>query len=412
VFPGVPETEARRRFDRWGGVPRYVLQLAGDARSDGDLDLALESADPVVWMRSIARASLKGDMPHRVFHLLPAAPDYRLFTVACASPYVAVQLVDAAVQHLLAFLETSRHSGLWAAARGMLFEQWAHGRLCAGVTVRARRLGGGDAAPDERWHLPPLAAAVPAPASLPDALGALQPGQYAQPRRHDEPALDAAACCAVRPGGGTEVLLLQMTVTGDHPLRYDAVERALAAARPRDARVVFVVPPDLYDAFAPQRYVNRDGTLHKTPVAAAQWVLELPLAGEVRSPAEAAALTAAAGCPRTTARGVADGGGAGAGAAEAVIGSPPQRAACTCGVMRAGDHALSASWPVVRARQRAPAFTALAAALHRGRRGSGNSRAGGTQSAAAAIPAGAHCAARAGHRWRTASVPVAPAAFR
>jgi hypothetical protein len=212
-----------------------------------------------------------------LFHLIPNDKLNR-YTVACASDYVASELVAAAVYHrqwkLSRFLIQSAQQPDVAAIRGSLFEQWAHRMLPTGLSVNARCLSDGVR---ETWKLPRLQA-VPVEgfvASVP-----ISPSQYLLPRRANEAALDAAMCCPL--DAGPEVVLLQMTVSLHHPVPRHAIEMAKEWAEARGygcRRLAFVVPPDVYAAFATQPYLLKapKGKVGGAVPGMEQYALEMSL---------------------------------------------------------------------------------------------------------------------------------------
>ena len=278
IFSDVPDAVVQRRFVRWGGVVRYVLQFARVESTDEKLDNALHDLGPraAELMRSLRSKGGVNELPHLLFHLIPSA-NYLSCTVACASDYVADKLVEAAAQfgrwNLSSFLTWSAKDGFVAAARGMLFESWAHSQLCTGLTVNVRQLATGALS---TWTLPRLTASQRPLLTGPPP----SPGEYVRPVRCNEPAVDAMVRCDLGQGGGDEVLLLQMTVSGNHSVKRQAIMDAQKWATQSGAacgQLVFVVPPDVFATIGVQSYMNADGRVSKSTLAGVvQWALELP----------------------------------------------------------------------------------------------------------------------------------------
>ena len=155
----------------------------------------------------------------------------------------------------------------------MLFEAWAHRRICTGLTVNVRHLATGAVS---TWTLPRLRASR-RPLLTGSTVSACE---YVQPPRSNESAVDAVLCCDLRQGQGDAVLLLQMTISPVHSVQQQAILDLLDWVKQSGIpckRLVFVVPPDVYGTFTNQAYTNKDGRVLATSPAVEQWALEMPL---------------------------------------------------------------------------------------------------------------------------------------
>ena len=170
-FPHVSEADAKERYTRWGGIPRYVLAHTGVERRSlegaindvqvGDLSVAFDEPGE-------RDNDSKGS--HRVFHIKvhgevddtlrtddPAF--YKFLTRDFASSYVANEVAQRATAlqraEMVRLFNKSEGYREMAVARGHLFEALALERLSFGGRFPVRKLGAPASQGGEFLELPP-----------------------------------------------------------------------------------------------------------------------------------------------------------------------------------------------------------------------------------------------------------------
>jgi hypothetical protein len=214
MFPNVTVEKVAEQFNMYGGVPRFVLEKAGE----GDLTLttALDATvDFGALLRAIGNgAGSESEVHSTLVHLVPVPGDYRRTVLHWASEWVVEGVLKRYHQAVLANLREmvlfSESLSPAATLRGWLFEAYAHEQLAnAKVPV---------------LHLLPLTAdqavafphfTVPKPRVFPNgtSLSTLAAGVYHRPAKRNLESVDGFAKV------GTTLYLFQMTVAQSHPVK-------------------------------------------------------------------------------------------------------------------------------------------------------------------------------------------------
>jgi hypothetical protein len=264
-FPSVSLDVFRRRFVKFGGNPRSVLEMAVDCDYEEKLGATIESLDIAQAMREIGntRASVTADSS-LVFYFQP-----RSLPKFTSKPQPFLQsgqwmwcsrwclqkatdvLLELEMQQVKSFLRTARGGGcgaLW----GSIFESMVHRMVSTvGCTGNIRCLEKSSKRKRDvsyEFQLGPLRRQVF------EKLDDISMDAYNIPLAHNFAAVDAFI-----PSKG---LLLQMTVSQKHATKLAMIEK-LKQSRKFDkylrdsgeaAKLVFVVDTAIYDEFTLQPY--------------------------------------------------------------------------------------------------------------------------------------------------------------
>jgi hypothetical protein len=274
LYASVTFTEAvlEDLYLHWGGIPRYVLQKAGDPNVLDDLHQAIRECDLDMCKRFHGESAGAAEVPHSLMHVC-AEPAYFSMQIKFASQWVA----DEVAQRLLlqekaavrVFLRSLVGEKDLASVRGQLFESFCHAILSQGGTFEARSLQAPGSA-TIKMEIPHCERCVFDHVEAVDLTG---PAMYYRPRSKSFPSVDSL----VSPN-----LLFQIAVSNDHAVKMDGLDNILRTVRPSaPARLIFVVPPDIFNEFTKQAYVTTKGnfakTIPRTVQAVEQWVLKISL---------------------------------------------------------------------------------------------------------------------------------------
>ena len=137
LYPDMKANDVEERYDRWGGLPRYVLEKINDSEQKR-LSSAIARSSVQLVREAVVGCSL-----------LPSVSDLLLHTVVddnfedtrteWASPWVCERFLEKALatekESLISFVRVARGPEL-GVLRGLLWEGLCHGRLAQGGTFR------------------------------------------------------------------------------------------------------------------------------------------------------------------------------------------------------------------------------------------------------------------------------------
>jgi hypothetical protein len=83
-----PLADVAAAFDRWGGVPRMVLEKLRDEAAQAELDAAVATADVGILVRSAGQVDAAPEASHRLLHMLTQRP-YVHKSIAFGSVHIA-----------------------------------------------------------------------------------------------------------------------------------------------------------------------------------------------------------------------------------------------------------------------------------------------------------------------------------
>ena len=334
-------------FDRWGGVPRQVLQFPATRIRSIQPPPALPAAASLVevedvrqltsavysssvdrimeWTRKMdkAGAGLSEDVSYKVLHIYPASlldgsPDYKTIHVRFASTWMADACVKlyltAQRAELYAFLLAARNEPALAATAGHMLEGIFHNliRQSPPVTFQRQQLDPpltGAAPADEQVSFPIGGALDPASNERQEVVFATNVQLTAAPthallraEKSNYPTIESLIQLPVASAGPPALTssLFQVTASLTHPLKVNHLPPVLTNSQPGPAHpyhLYLCVPQHNYAAFTRQNYQVDGATV--TPASAAwpsagghplqlvQYKLSVPIAS-LLLPAQAA----------------------------------------------------------------------------------------------------------------------------
>lgn len=255
-FANITQSTMEELFNKWGGVPRFVLQLWDDNPTQESLLPAVNSADVRHLLTVIGKdMAADTDTSHMVAHVVTSEP-YDHFEVKFANQYITNQIYtrwQTENEADLLFFISSKLRPETAGLRGQLFEIHAHNLLQRGGEFNIRELSGNSLS---ILDLPKNMEVVRMPFAR---VTREQVGKYVIPKARNAPAVDAW----IPPS-----IMFQMTVSSTHPVSAAGIEALLdiaAKATPLsiDFDLYFVVRDDVFLDFKQQSYVNKDEQARK-----------------------------------------------------------------------------------------------------------------------------------------------------
>ena len=252
--PDRPLAEVSDAFERWGGIPRFVLEKLRDGAAQLELQKAIASTGNVdILVRSVGEIDTAQESSHRVLHMITSKP-YIDVDLQFGSEYIQARMTEL----LLTRHRTEMYNfvlretdPLYATIRGKCFEVLAHEQLVSGGEFPTRILTSSTGGRSTRLFQRTTPQRFPS--NRPEDLVALRnepAGGYWRPLAGNFPVIDAL----ILPN-----ILFQMTVSEKHGVDESKLEQILAALSVASAELVFVVPPDKFDAF--QAYKFSDNAL-------------------------------------------------------------------------------------------------------------------------------------------------------
>ncbi|CAG8543050.1 4893_t:CDS:2 [Ambispora gerdemannii] len=266
----------RELYSLWGGIPRYVVEKAEMESSQRLLEVALATADFDKIIQSIGNIDSKKDVSHRLIHIT-CDEKYLQTGVIFASKWIADNLLDRFEQlcfeKVKSFLFGNGGQSACSGLRGQLFEAYAHKVLVRGnKSYRVRNLEDGK---EFQKHF--TACEHVLFTQLSNINRTEHKGKYCQPKSRTFCAIDAF----ILGQSNTINTLFQMTVSSNHPIKAHELEKVMNIGTSHDLyEFYFVVPPEIWNDFTKQKYVNLNDTNRKRLghlSQITQYVLEMPL---------------------------------------------------------------------------------------------------------------------------------------
>jgi len=276
-FPTLRQSTVKERFDKYGGITRYILTETDTWHES--LEDAIANANLDDLQKSVGGPELLPATSHKLLQYdVELSSGYRQRTVRFASDYIAERIADKFLQDeenkSLMFLRKSAKIPTLASVRGSFFEMYAHKVL----------QGNG------KWNVCDLSTHEHDVLKMNnnkiiifDSLDKLnlQEGIYYHPKSKTFGALDALTKVE------NDIVLFQMTVSLQHPLHHAELKKHIAAlslnTQYSKIKLFHVVPPDIYPNFRIQPFFNVEGNemadknIIKIVKSVKQWVLQIPL---------------------------------------------------------------------------------------------------------------------------------------
>jgi hypothetical protein len=242
IFSAHSQAAVTERFNRWGGIPRWVLENTDDEDQMLITD-ALAECSIGELVSSINNLSTARKASHRLLHMT-VRPNYMKGPVRFASEWVEDQALSMYLQSqqqaVHDFMVASGGESTIAEFRGKLWERHAHRKLQQGGQWTCRSLTSDS---DEyEITLPPCTSVLGIwdhtdIAQLADAV-------YAWGKNKRFPAVDAV----MQPDK-----MFQITVSDSHGIDVKGLNNASRALRAfPNVKLYFVVPPDIFTQFKKQ----------------------------------------------------------------------------------------------------------------------------------------------------------------
>ena len=269
IFSQQPDEDVEARYSKWGGIPRYVLQLL-HADDQALLDTAINECDMKALTSSMINLSTAAKISHRLVHMT-AKDDYCEGPKCFASEWVQLELISRyqtyRQQDVHDFLTASGAQPSIAGFRGKLWERFAHQALQRGGSFWCRDLQ--TLGEPFQCQLVPCASTAGL-WSHTDIV--LERGVYGYGKNRNFAAVDAV----IQPDK-----LFQITVSGKHGIDVKGLASATRALQADESVVelYFVVPPDVFDTYTKQTLKRIRGELEAASVAhsVTQYVLKLEI---------------------------------------------------------------------------------------------------------------------------------------
>ena len=245
--PGRPASEVRAAYERWGGIPRYVLEKLADRSAQLELSRALSVKNVEKVLDSVGEIDTAPEASHRLLHIMTSAP-YVDTSVEFGSDYIrgrATEILLRRQRAELSYFVSRETDPLFANLRGDCFEGLAHEKLAAGGEFQTRLLTGAGGSSTRIMPRAPLRRISGNKLENLAELCDFPAGTYCKPTNGNFPVIDAL----ILPG-----LLLQMTVSERHGVDEAKLEQILVALGLDSAQLAFVVPPDKFDGFAAYKF--------------------------------------------------------------------------------------------------------------------------------------------------------------
>nr|BAP69148.1 RxLR effector candidate protein [Hyaloperonospora arabidopsidis Emoy2] len=282
LYSNTPVEIVEKRYMKWGGVARYVLQYAEDKALQKVLKEAITKSNlQTILTASVESSGVESDVSHRLLHFR-VNPDFCYKCLDFASVYVAQKVFERLYERgrrdLIDFLAASHQLSEDAVKRGILFERFALSVLSQGGTFESRQLKPKDSATggdEDECKSNCVGVDSDGDVTMYKRAGSgcvkLRPreslffkgvyevtradvGKFLQPASRNFEPVDAMA----KPDE-----LFQVTCAQVHPCKHNGLLKALEMlGNPDEPRLYFVVPPDVFEGFEYQDYHTVKGEKH------------------------------------------------------------------------------------------------------------------------------------------------------
>ena len=246
----ITETIIKDLYEKFGGIPRYVLEVEEERKEE--YMCLLESNIHDCNLRTIQRVGREdiGKESHMIFHRYSGPDNYYKYKIKFASQFVGDKVVKAIYEHgydeMKAFVRRDDIPSVAASLRGWIFETIVHNELPNGGIYHVRKLSDNK---EESRGLPKMKHTIfnkLEEAGIPHLSSSEY--MYLQPKSKTFEAADA-----ILPPNN----IFQVTVSTCHFIKANGLKNILKELKKHrdwrsDTRVnyFFVVPPDVYTSFS------------------------------------------------------------------------------------------------------------------------------------------------------------------
>ena len=210
LLPNPNGINVDERFQLFGGIPRYVFNSEYTRR---DLDVAILESKVSAIYKFVGECDV-GENSHKILQLVVDTTSYKEPSVGFTSPYVVqkyYQKLEKVVMHSpMSILIQWQDKPFLSAARGQLFEVWAHKKLVQGGSFTVRHLETGE---ETTLHLPQMNIRIFSNLTELSERHSFDNNAYLQPTQSNFVSVDSFA--------GDK--LFQMTVGKEHTLKVEGL---------------------------------------------------------------------------------------------------------------------------------------------------------------------------------------------
>ncbi|CAB4393915.1 unnamed protein product [Rhizophagus irregularis] len=303
IFKHLGDEEILNLYNKWGGIPRYVLFHARNYALQRFLDAGINEVNANI-MSFVGETTQGNDISHRLVHIRTNVPEeeeaeegtveptfsesstsidleplaidsfsepftsstsnkpsvaqndsegvpyYSQFSLEFASDYVAEGVINRLSeinrQALLDFVKTSVDINEYGSLRGIIFERLAHRKLLNGGTFECRSLDGKGDGYDVKIQKNPKMEKL-----LFSNIDEIQANKYCIPTQMNNKSFDAF----IHPA-----YFFQMTIAKNHPIIKSGLEKLIKRAS-GDIDFHFVVPKSIFSDYKEQPLHTTKGTV-------------------------------------------------------------------------------------------------------------------------------------------------------
>jgi hypothetical protein len=268
-------------FDKWGGIPRFVLEKANEETQQSKLQEAIDACDESILIASIGKSETKQDISHKLIHIMTNPPieddnlegdddleevddddleedeevdddveyvneePYTQKIIKFASMYVSEAVIKnferAIMNKIRTELNVSLSNGISNPVLGSIFEEMAHTILKNGGEFKIRTLDGSKSYTSQPINRRDKIYTFSTIETITD-------GNYFRPDNKNFPSIDSI----IAPNK-----LFQMTTAINHPIKMIGLKKVYPKlAKTGDIDFFFVVPAQLFDSYKKQNFVT------------------------------------------------------------------------------------------------------------------------------------------------------------
>ncbi|EGG16196.1 hypothetical protein DFA_09224 [Cavenderia fasciculata] len=279
LYPSVTQVELDQLWNKWGGIPRFVLEKAHDQEFQRTLDQVIPTLDLDLCVKSVGQEDPQAPGSHKVIQIIPrdvpGFAKYSQMELRFSSKYVARIVVRETeklhMDRITKELTVPRflHSPLG----GSFFEGVVHRKLQVGGTFKRRLLNNNNTGKESDVVIPKPLPSVDIKSINDISKASSATGAYLLPTYSNFPVVDSL----IKP-----TQLFQVTVSSTHPPLMQELSNIVdQLGNPPNVDLYFVVPEDMYSDFKQQNYLTtakKAATkLSKQVQTVTQYVLLFPL---------------------------------------------------------------------------------------------------------------------------------------
>ncbi|EGG19912.1 hypothetical protein DFA_07019 [Cavenderia fasciculata] len=247
LYPSVTQVELDQLWNKWGGIPRFVLEKAHDQEFQRTLDQVIPTLDLDLCVKSVGQEDTQAPGSHKVIQIIPrdvpGFAKYSQMELRFSSKYVARIVVRETeklhMDRITKELTVPRflHSPLG----GSFFEGVVHRKLQVGGTFKRRLLNNNNTGKESDVVIPKPLPSVDIKSINDISKPSSATGAYLLPTYSNFPVVDSL----IKP-----TQLFQVTVSSTHPPLMQELSNIVdQLGNPPNVDLYFVVPEDMYSDF-------------------------------------------------------------------------------------------------------------------------------------------------------------------